>query len=87
MKTTSTKQKQEIAIRYESAYLQKNEMDDRKTVYLAKDLKDKLMEIVMAIRNKDMTLGMYVENILQEHIEANKESINTLIEIKCKRVL
>lgn len=84
---TTKKQQQEIAIRYESIYLQKNELDDRKTVYLARDLKEKLMEIVMAMRNKDVTLGMYIENILQEHIEANKESINTLVEIKCKRVL
>ena len=62
-------------------------MKNRKTIYIAKELQDTLAEIVMSMRNRDMTIGIYVENIILHHLETYKDEINRLAEIKFKKLL
>lgn len=37
--------------------------------------------------NRDMTIGIYVENIILHHLEAYKDEINRLAEMKFKELL
>ena len=46
-----------------------------------------MAEIVMSMRNRDMTIGIYVENIILHHLETYKYEINRLAEIKFRKLL
>ena len=72
---------------YESLFITKNDLNERKTIYIAKKLQDKLEDIVMSMKNRDMTIGIYVENIILHHFEVYKDDINSLSEIKFKKPL
>ena len=72
---------------YESLFICRNTLKNRKTIYIAKELQDTLAEIVMSMRNRDMTIGIYVEKIILHHFEIYKDEINKLAEMKFKKVL
>ena len=72
---------------YESLFICRNTLKNRKTIYIAKELQDTLAEIVMSMRNRDMTIGIYVENIILHHLETYKDEINRLAEMKFKKLL
>lgn len=72
---------------YISLFMHRNDLYDRKAIYISKELQDKLSEIVLFIRKREMTLGMYVENILLKHLEDYKEGINRLSEKNFKKLL
>lgn len=72
---------------YESLFICRNTLKNRKTIYIAKELQDILAEIVMSMRNKDMTIGIYVENIILHHLETYKDEINRLAEMKFRKLL
>lgn len=44
---------------YESLFICRNTLKNRKTIYIAKELQDTLAEIVMSMRNRDMTIVVY----------------------------
>lgn len=72
---------------YESLFICRNTLKNRKTIYIAKELQDTLAEIVMSMRNRDMTIGIYVENIILHYLETYKDEINRLAEMKFKKLL
>ncbi len=72
---------------YESLFICRNTLKNRKTIYIAKELQDTLAEIVMSMRNRDMTIGIYVENIILHHLETYKDEINRLAEMKFRKLL
>ena len=72
---------------YISLFMHRNDLYDRKAIYISRELQDKLSEIVLFIRKREMTLGMYVENILLKHLEDYKEEINRLSEKNFKKLL
>jgi len=72
---------------YESLFICRNTLKNRKTIYIAKELQDTLAEIVMSMRSRDMTIGIYVENIILHHLETYKDEINRLAEIEFKKLL
>ena len=72
---------------YESLFICRNTLKNRKTSYIAKELQDTLAEIVMSMRSRDMTIGIYVENIILHHLETYKDEINRLAEMKFRKLL
>ena len=72
---------------YESLFICRNTLKNRKTIYIAKELQDTLAEIVMSMRNRDMTIGIYVENIILHHLDTYKDEINRLAEMKFRKLL
>jgi len=84
---TRTRRKNPAKGDYISLFMHRNDLYDRKAIYISKELQDKLSEIVLFIRKREMTLGMYVENILLKHLEDYKEEINRLSEKNFKKLL
>ena len=46
-----------------------------------------MADIVMSMSNRDMTIGIYVENIILHHLDTYKDEINRLAEMKFKKLL
>lgn len=44
----------------ESIFTCRNILKNRKTIYVTKELQDKLAEIFMSMRSRDMTIDIYV---------------------------
>ncbi len=61
---------------YKSLFICRNTLKNRKTIYIAKELQDTMADIVMSMRNRDMTIGIYVENIILHHLDTYKDEIN-----------
>lgn len=72
---------------YESLFIVKNDLKERKTIYVAKELQEKLSDVVMSMKNRDVTIGIYVENIILHHFEMYKDEINSISETKFKKPL
>lgn len=72
---------------YESLFIYRNNLKDRKTIYVARELQEKLAEIVMSMKNREMTIGIYAENIILHHFKVYKDEINRLNELKFKKLL
>lgn len=72
---------------YETLFIFKNDLKERKTIYVAKDVQEKLAEIVMSMKRQEITIGIYVENIILHHFEMYKDEINILNEKKFKKLL
>ncbi|WP_042371955.1 DUF3408 domain-containing protein [Bacteroides neonati] len=72
---------------YETLFIFKNDLKERKTIYVAKEVQEKLAEIVMSMKKQEITIGIYVENIILHHFEMYKDEINTLYESKIQKPL
>ncbi len=63
---------------YESIYLSKNSFDNRRATYISDVVRLRLLEIMMAARIRNITVGVYIENIIMEHLDSHQEEIKTL---------
>ncbi len=72
---------------YESRFLQKMELPDRRSVYVSNNTHEKLTRIVALLGNGRATVSSYVEAILQNHFEAHKDEINELYTQSLKDLL
>lgn len=69
---------------YKSTFLSKSESGSRKNVYINQELHKTVSNITSAVRiidGKIVTVGGYIDNVLAEHFEANREEINALYRI------
>ncbi|MFI3293239.1 MAG: DUF3408 domain-containing protein [Rikenellaceae bacterium] len=74
-------------IDYESQFMGKSNLGEKKNIYIARSLKDKLSDIVASMRNRELTIGVYVENIITAHFETHKDEINALADSKRTKLL
>lgn len=86
---TTERTKRKVAPKgdYESLFICRNDLRERKTMYVAKELQDKLADVVMSMKNREMTIGIYVENIIRHHFDTYKDEINSLSETKFRKPL
>lgn len=72
------KRKRNSTSDYGSIYLQRNEIKTRQCVYISREIHRKITKIVNVIADKQISVGGYVDTVLSQHLEANKEDINEL---------
>jgi hypothetical protein len=73
-----TKRKRSQAIDYESIFLSRNELRDRKGLYISKENYEILQTLVRAIRNERLSVSGLVDNIISQHIEMYGDEINRI---------
>lgn len=78
LKEKGTKRKRKEAEDYESTFLQKKGLKTRQCVYISLDVHSKIQKIVRSFGNQEITVGGYIDTVLLEHLETNKEEINEL---------
>lgn len=72
---------------YESSFLFRNDLKERKTIYVAREMQTKLTKIVEMMHSQELTVGMYVENIITHHFELYKDEINRLCQSRYENPL
>lgn len=63
---------------YENDFLCRNEIRQRRSVYISESVHQKVQQIVKQIAGNDVSVGGYIDNVLKHHLEKYKEDINTL---------
>lgn len=59
-------------------FLQRNEIKSRKCVYISSGIHDKIQKIVTTIAGEDMSIGGYIDLVLERHLQEHKDTINEL---------
>lgn len=65
---------------YETQFLDVKEFKDRKSIYISKEMHQKIAHIAGVISNRELSVGAYIENIVTHHFEIYKDDINNLYE-------
>ncbi len=60
------------------SFLMKNVIIDRRSVYISEDIHEKISKIVNIIGNGDISIGGYIDTVLNSHLELYKDEINEL---------
>lgn len=78
----SAKRKRAASVDYETTFLQRNELKARQSVYISKEIHEKVSRIVSVLGGKDLSVGGYIDNVLSQHFESYMDEINTLYDKK-----
>lgn len=63
---------------YGKRFLQSRELKTRQCVYISKDTQETIVDIVRRLGQRGLTIGAYIDTILQQHLEEHKDEINEL---------
>lgn len=65
---------------YKETFLKRNEMKTRQCVYISYDVHALIAKLVRALvsAGNDISVGGYIDTVLAEHLQANKDEINEM---------
>lgn len=63
---------------YEEQFLQSKEFTTRQCVYISMDTQKTIAGIVRRLGKRGLTIGTYIDTILQWHLQEHKDEINEL---------
>ena len=66
---------------YEEQFLQSRELKTRQCVYISRETQETVADIVKRLGQRGLTIGAYIESIVQQHLQEHKDEIN---ELYCK---
>ena len=75
-----SKRKRSQAAGYKETFLKRNEMKTRQCVYISYDVHAVIAKLVRALvsAGNDISVGGYIDTVLSEHLQANKDEINEM---------
>lgn len=75
-KRISQKQRKASLEEYKNSFLVPPKITDRKTVYLSRDTRDRLDEIVRRLGERGASVSGFIENMAREHLDIYKDDID-----------
>jgi Protein of unknown function (DUF3408). len=76
-KRISTKQRKESLEEYRQAFLQIPKLEDRKPVFISREVRDHLDEIVRKLGGRRMSVSGFIENLARHHLELYREDMES----------
>ena len=67
-----------VAKKYQERFLSNNRIKANKRVYITDDMYEIISKVVSAVGKDTVSLGNYVTEIVREHLERNRDSINAI---------
>lgn len=77
-KEKGSRKKRKESEDYKGTFLKKKELKTRQCVYISLDVHEKIQKIVRFFANQEVSVGGYIDTVLLEHLETNKDEINEL---------
>jgi hypothetical protein len=74
-KRTSNKQRKESLEEYREAFLQVPTLEDRKPVFISREVRDQLDETVRRLGGRRMSLSGFFENLARHHLEMYRDDV------------
>ena len=66
---------------YEEQFLQSKELKTRQCVYISRETQETVADIVKRLGQRGLSIGAYVDSVVQQHLQEHKDEIN---ELYCK---
>lgn len=63
---------------YQERFLSKNRLEKSHKVYIDAEISELLVKMVGVVGTENVSLGAYVSEIVREHVERNRDSINAI---------
>lgn len=63
---------------YKSVFLKKRSVCNRQSVYISGGIQKRIMQIVGVITGKQVSIGNFIDNILEEHLKKYNDVLSTL---------
>lgn len=65
---------------YNETFLARKELKSRQPVYISQEIHQSITRLVhlLALANKEISVGGYIDNVLREHMEQNRDEIADL---------
>lgn len=64
---------------YKAAYLQKRTIcNNRQSVYISGEIQKRIMQIVGVITGKQVSIGNFIDNVLEEHLNTHNDVLSAL---------
>ena len=63
---------------YKSVFLKKRSLCNRQSVYISGEIQKRIMQIVGVITNKQVSIGSFIDNVLEEHLNKHNDVLSVL---------
>lgn len=63
---------------YKSVFLKKRSVSNRQSVYISGEIQKRIMQIVGVITNKQVSIGSFIDNVLEEHLSTHNDVLSAL---------
>lgn len=63
---------------YKSVFLKKRSVCNRQSVYISGEIQKRIMQIVGVITGKQVSIGNFIDNVLEEHLSAHNDVLSAL---------
>ena len=63
---------------YKAVYLQKRIICNRQSVYISGEIQKRIMQIVGVITGKQVSIGNFIDNVLEEHLNTHNDVLSAL---------
>ena len=63
---------------YKSVFLKKRSVCNRQSVYISGEIQKHIMQIVGVITNKQVSIGSFIDNVLEEHLNTHNDVLSAL---------
>ncbi|MBD8387766.1 DUF3408 domain-containing protein [Dysgonomonas sp. BGC7] len=75
IKRISSKQRKESLEEYQQAFLSVPKLEDRKPVFISREVRDSLDEIVCKLGGRKMSVSGFIENIVRHHLKIYQDDV------------
>ena len=72
---TSTKQRKASLDEYREAFMMPPKITDRQTVFVSREVRDRIDEIVRRFGERKMSVSGFLENLVRHHLETYSEDL------------
>lgn len=76
-KRLSVKQKKASLEEYKDTFLHVPKLEDRKPVFISREIRDRLDEIVRKLGGRRMSVSGFIENLVRHHLELYHEDVES----------
>jgi Protein of unknown function (DUF3408). len=73
--------------RYGKQYLKPSDLKERQCVYISRNVHETIADIVKIIGERGLSIGSYIDTVLQEHLQEHKNEINRLYRKSKSRII
>ncbi|WP_320908017.1 MULTISPECIES: DUF3408 domain-containing protein [Bacteroides] len=63
---------------YKSVFLKKRSVCNRQSVYISGEIQKRIMQIVGVITGKQVSIGNFIDNVLEEHLSTHNDVLSAL---------
>lgn len=63
---------------YKSVFLKKQSVYNRQSVYISGEIQKRIMQIVGVITGKKVSIGNFIDNVLEEHLSTHNDVLSAL---------